>query len=166
MPPLIRHGFIVFEHDIAFAFVFSNVALTVRCFHSDAQITAAVQARRKELLLSLGRAGFAQQKLVQDQKSRMHDLQHQADALQVDVLKAIGLPVDQQCVAAYAHVRSRLDGLLPLSPAVAVAGLAPILLEPPAGSSQLEVELDAADALRAVGALGRVRAPAHHVQVR
>ena len=137
--------------------------------------------------MSLGRAGFEQQKLVQDQKSRMHDLQHQADALKVDVLKAIGLPVDQQCVAAdalkvdvltaiglpvdqqcvaaYAHVRSRLDGLLPLSPPASVVGLAPTLLEPPAGSSQLEVELDAAEALRAVGALGRVRSPGHHEQV-
>ena len=115
--------------------------------------------------MSLGRAGFEQQKLVQDQKSRMHDLQHRADALKVDVLKAIGLPVDQQCVAAYAHVRSRLDGLLPLSPLASVVGLAPTLLEPPAGSSQLEVELDAAEALRAVGALGRVRAPGHHEQV-
>jgi len=112
-------------------------------------VIAAVQARRRALLATLGRVGFAQQSQLTDQQCRMKDIKSQVVSVKARALEATAASSDAVCVAAYADVLSTLESL----PAAAVGGR---VLEAPAVSGTFEAKMDVAPALMAVNRMGEV----------
>ena len=108
-----------------------------------------MQARRRALLASLGRVGFAQQSQLTDQQCRMKDIKSQVASVKVRSFEATAASSDAVCVATYADVLPTLESL----PAAAVGGR---ILEAPAASGKLEANMDVAPALMAVNRMGEV----------